>query len=135
HLIAYAEQRLKREGRWEDTHRRLLHSWGDLASPPDDYAWRWTPYHLATAGDTDRLRRLLLEYKSMAARLKRRGIHALIDDLNYLSADKDAKEIQRVVGQGGHILVHGPGLLSEQLLARLIGPDAGGSALLAQARQ
>ncbi len=50
-------------------HARLLDAWGDLHTLPNAYAWRWAGYHLAAAGRSEHLRRLLLDYNWLQAKL------------------------------------------------------------------
>src|SRR5262249_26685104 len=86
--------------------------------PPDDFAWRWTPYHLAQAGDNAGLRRVLLDYETMTRRLEKVGVHRLVDDFGYLT-DSDSRLIQGAIQLGLHCIARDPAQLAVQLHGRL----------------
>ena len=77
-----------REKELSGLHLRLVKAWDALPKLPDAYAWRWVPYHLVQAGRKDDLRRLLLDFNYLEAKLAATDTKSLIADYYYLP-DKD----------------------------------------------
>ena len=117
----FTARRLKDDGRWPQTHRRLLMTWNDLSALPDDYAWRWVCHHLKEAGQEDRLATLLSDYDGIARRLRAKsaGVHRLAADYELIGELPDGAHIGRVIQRASHILATQPDLLSQQLVGRL----------------
>ena len=67
-------------------HRRLTHDgWRDPQALPDAFAWRWFGWHVVQAGESSRLRDLLLDYRWLAAKLRATDPQALASDLELVS--------------------------------------------------
>ena len=113
--------RKRREKKLPSLHLRLVKAWDALAKPPDPYAWRWIGYHLIQAGRKDDLRRLLLNFNWLQAKLEATDVNALIADYDYLPQEPDLRNVQSVLRQSAHILAGNPRELPGQLLGRLHG--------------
>lgn len=121
------------KGREEELHARLLHAWGDPYALPDRFAWRSYAYHLRSAGRLDELRKLLLDYSWLKAKLRAAGANALVGDFEYMSHEPPLRLLQGAVRNSAHVLAREP-QLAEQLLGRLqTSGSAAIDALLAQA--
>ena len=59
----------RREKNLPGLHLRLVQAWDALPKLPDAYAWRWVGYHMVKAGRKDDLRRLLLDFNYLQAKL------------------------------------------------------------------
>jgi WD40 repeat protein len=102
-------------------HLRLLEAWDALPKLPDTYGWRWIAYHLVLAGRKDDLRRLLLEFDYLLAKLSNTDPNALIADYNYLPEDKDLQLVQSALRLSTHVLARDQLQLASQLTGRLLG--------------
>jgi hypothetical protein len=76
-------------------HLRLVESW-DALPKLDSYAWRWVAYHMVKVDRKDDLRRLLLDFDYLQAKLSSTDPNALIAD-EYLPEDKDLQLVQSVI--------------------------------------
>jgi hypothetical protein len=77
--------RKRREKNLAGLHLRLLEAWNTLPKPPDHYAWRWVAYHLVNAGREEDLRRLLLDFDYLQAKVSLTDPNALIADFGFLA--------------------------------------------------
>jgi WD40 repeat protein len=111
----------RREKNLTGLHLRLLEAWNALPKLPDDYAWRWVAYHLAKAGREEDLRRLLLNFDYLHAKVGATDPNALIADYEYLPEDKDLRLAQSAIRLSADILASDPRQLPEQLTGRLLG--------------
>ena len=57
------------------------------------YAWRWTAYHLVQTGRKDELRRLLLDFDYLQAKLSTTDANGLIADYDFLADEKEFRVI------------------------------------------
>jgi hypothetical protein len=102
----------------------------------DDYALAHLPVHLAEAGRTEDVRRLLLDYRWLQTKLDRLGVNTLLADfaLSQPADDDPTRKLHCVLEQGAYILAKAPDQLAPQLLGRLLDDgDRCIQALLAQA--
>jgi WD40 repeat protein len=100
-------------------HARLLDRWGDPYQLPDSYAWRYISYHQIQAGRREELRKLLLDFNWLQAKLEGLDVNALITDFDYLPKDKDMRLVQGALRLSAHVLVKDGTQLAGQLLGRL----------------
>jgi WD40 repeat protein len=113
----------RREKELPGLHLRLVEAWDALPKLPDFYAWRWLAYHLRNAGCKDDLRRLLLDFNYLQAKLSATDPNALIADYDYLPEDKDLQLVQSALRLSAHVLTRDPWQLAGQLTGRLFGID------------
>jgi WD40 repeat protein len=100
-------------------HATLTAGYRDHLSLPDAYAWRWLPYHLAQAGEHERLRSLLLDPAWLQAQLAGTDVHAVVGSFDHVHADIDLGVLQRALRLSMHVLSVLPDQLAEQLHGRL----------------
>jgi APAF-1 helical domain len=110
----------RREKNLAGLHLRLLEAWNALPKLPDHYAWRWVAYHLAKAGREEDLRRLLLNFDYLHAKVGATDSNALIADYEYLPEDKDLQLVQSAIPLSADILASDTRQLAEQLTGRLL---------------
>jgi WD40 repeat protein len=117
-------------------HAALVEWWRDPFKLPDEFAWKWYPYHLLHARGPAAARELLLDYRWLAEKLAATGPEALVADYSLLEDDADARLVQSAVRLSSHVLSADGGQLVPQLVGRLIGnvPPAIGK-LVRDARQ
>jgi WD40 repeat protein len=101
-------------------HKRLLHAWGDPRQLRDRYAWRWLAYHLTQARQSEELRRLLLDFDWIRAKLVAMGIEALISDYDHLTEDGALRLVHGALRLSAHVLAKDPSQLRSQLYGRLV---------------
>src|SRR5271165_4391830 len=126
--------RKRREKELPGLHGRLVDGWGELTKLTNDYAWRRVAWHLKGAGRASELRRLLLNFDWLQAKLGATNPNALIADYNYLADDSDLRLVQSAIRLSAHVLARDQRQLAAQLIGRLLGnvvPDV--HALLKQA--
>jgi WD40 repeat protein len=102
-------------------HLRLVEVWNALPKLPDTYAWRWIAYHLVQAGRKEDLRRLLLNFNYLEAKLAATDTNALIADYDYLFDDADLRLVQSAIRLSAHVLIRDGRQLAGQLTGRLLG--------------
>jgi WD40 repeat protein len=102
-----------------EVHASLIDAWPDHIRLPHDYAWRWFTHHLAKAGRTEELRRLLTDPVWLKTRLGKHGLGALIDDFDYLDDRDVVRLVQCALGMDAQSLFLNPSQLPTQLLGRL----------------
>jgi WD40 repeat protein len=111
-------------------HLRLVEAWDGLPKLPDLYAWRWVAYHVVKAGRKDDLRRLLLDFDWLQAKLAATDLNALITDYDYLREDKDLQLVQSAIRLSAHVLAQDNSQLAGQLTGRLLGSSKAAIAFL-----
>src|SRR5271165_1997137 len=111
--------RKRREKDLPALHLRLVEAWDGLPKL-DSYAWRWAAYHLVQAGHNDDLRRLLLNFNYLEAKLTATDANALIADYDYLLEDKDLQLVQSALGLSANVIARDPRQLAGQLTGRLL---------------
>ncbi len=79
-MRAYLVRELAKVADPKTVHSTLVEAWGDPHHLPDAYAWRWYAYHLKEAGRKDELRKLLLDFNWLQAKLDATDVAALIAD-------------------------------------------------------
>jgi len=125
----------RREKDLRGLHMRLVDAW-DAFPKLDSYAWRWVPYHLVQAGRKNDLRRLLLDFNYLEAKLAATDTNALIADYDYLLEDKDLQLVQSALQLSANVLARDPRQLAGQLTGRLLSNTSPGiQALLKQAAE
>jgi NB-ARC domain/TIR domain/WD domain, G-beta repeat/APAF-1 helical domain len=110
----------RREKELPGLHLRLVEAW-DALPKLDSYAWRWVGYHLVQADRKDDLRRLLLNFNYLEAKLTVTDTNALIADYDYLPEDKDLRLVQSAIRLSAHVLVRDRRQLAGQLIGRSLG--------------
>lgn len=100
-------------------HKQLIASWGDPYQLSSDYAWRWNAYHSIESNNEKRLRKLLLDFEWIQAKLSATNIASLIQDFSYLPQDRDLQMVLGVIRLAAHVLVHDETQLAGQILGRL----------------
>jgi hypothetical protein len=100
------------------------------------YALSYYARHLAQAGRALELRRLLLDYGWMRAKLGAMGIEALLSDYGLPAGDdEETRLVAGALAQSAHVLRQDPAQLPSQLTGRLLCmPEGWGKELLGQAR-
>ena len=102
-----------------EPHKRIIRSWGDPRKLPDDYAWRWYAYHVVGAGRRDDLRKLLLDFDWLLAKLENTDCVALTSDFDYFPGDKELELVQGAVRLSSNAVAGDPCQLASQLCGRL----------------
>jgi len=110
----------RREKDLPGLHLRLVEVWDALPKLPDAYAWRWIAYHLVEAGRKDDLRRLLLDFNYLEAKLAATDTNALIADYDYLAVEQELRLIQSANRLSANVLARDPRELAGQLTGRLL---------------
>lgn len=101
-------------------HSRLvIKGWHDLFALPDAYSWRWVGWHLARAGEVERLRSLLLDFGWLQSRLTRTEIQALLEDFELFQDHEELGAVHDAIRLGANGLSLDPGQLAVQLVGRL----------------
>ncbi|MEA2665285.1 MAG: hypothetical protein QOI11_2229 [Candidatus Eremiobacteraeota bacterium] len=111
--------RKQREATLPDIHLRLVRNWDAMPKLLDAYAWRWAIHHLARAGRMADVRRLLLDFDYLQAKLEAAGPNALIADYDDLD-DTDLRVVQSALRLSAHVLAVDPWQLAGQLIGRLL---------------
>jgi len=103
-------------------HRRLVtEGWKDPYALPDRYAWRFFGWHLARAGETARLRLLLLDPAWIRRKLEETYVHALIQDYELIPDDRVLAQVCDAIRLSSAAIGRDVGQLATQLAARLVG--------------
>ena len=106
-------------------HRRLLDAYcrpdGWANGPNDGYFFQRLPYHLAQAGEYQILKKLLLDFKWLLAKLHAtEDVHSIIGDYDNLAEkDEDLVLVASSLQLSAHTLASFPDQLSGQLIGRL----------------
>jgi WD40 repeat protein len=132
----------EKEGGLTGLHQCLLAAYGkecgeDWANGPDDaYYFQHLAYHLSQAGRLDALRRLLMDFTWLRARLAATDIQGLIKDYDFLGEDSEISLVQGALRLSANALAQDREQLTGQLTGRLLGFDSPGiQGLLAQIRE
>ena len=96
--------------------------WPD--GPDDGYFFQHLAYHLSAAGRREELRRLLLDYRWLRAKLAATTPNALVADYDDLPDDPVLRTVQAALRVASPILAQHPDQLAPQLLGRLMRYDA-----------
>jgi WD40 repeat protein len=100
-------------------HAQLVAGYGEPLELPDDYAWRWLPYHMVQAGQVDHLRALLLRPEWLQSKIGAVGPHALIQDFDLVRGDSDLEMVQATLRLAVPGVAADGDQLCEQLISRL----------------
>jgi predicted ATPase len=122
-----------------ELNTRFLHAYGveqwwelPLEEP---YLWEHLAYHLQESGQSEPLRRLLLDYRWLANKLAAAGVNSLLADYDLLPDAEDLRLLQSALRLSANPLTRDPAQLPGQLLGRLQSfPTAAFEALLLQAK-
>ena len=114
---------IEKEEKLLSIHKQFLDSygygkWTDLPAT-ESYLWNHLAYHLVEAARKDELRKLLLDFKWMQAKLDATDVNSLISDYDYLSDDSDLRLVQGAVRLSSNALARDSTQLAGQLLGRL----------------
>ena len=101
-------------------HSRLVDAWPDWMRLPDSYAWRWLTWHLAQAGRTADIEKLLWDPAWLQAKLNATDVNALIGDFEHLKPAREAELIQGALRLSSHILANDPSQFASQMAGRLL---------------
>jgi len=101
-------------------HQRLVRiSWSNHYALPDGFAWRWIGWHLVQSGDIEVLRRLLLEFSWLTAKLRATDVHALQQDFERAGQDEAFLRIRDALRLSTYNVGRYPEQLGTQLSGRL----------------
>jgi WD40 repeat protein len=89
----------------------------------DRYAWNHLAAHLAGAGRREELRRLLLDYRWIEAKVRTAGLLSVLPDFETLTGDEDVEMVARALRLSAHVLLADPAQLRSQLTGRLLEVD------------
>ena len=106
-----------------ELHSRLVDAWPDWMELPDAYAWHWLTWHLAEAGRTADLERILWNPAWLQAKLAATDVNALVSDFDRLKPGGEAELIQGAVRLSSHILAKDPSQFDSQMVGRLLAHD------------
>ncbi|MEA3324138.1 MAG: TIR domain-containing protein [Euryarchaeota archaeon] len=121
-------------------HKQFLDSYGlkrwiDLPDS-ESYLWAHLAHHLVEAGREDELRRMLLDFDWIQAKLAATAVNSLIADYDYLPDDSDLRLVQGAIRLSAHVLARDTTQLAGQLLGRLqTFQESGIQSMLKQARE
>jgi len=91
--------------------------------PDDGYFFQHLPYHLPEAGWADERRALVFDYPWLRRKLEVAGVNRLIEDLEPLRDDAEARMLAGTLRLSAHVVNHQPRQLAGQLLGRLSSAD------------
>ena len=105
-------------------HEQFLDSYGlerliDLPAN-ESYLWAHLAYHLVEAGRDEELRRLLLDFDWVQAKLAATDANSLIADYDFLPDDSDLRLVQGAIRLSAHVLARDMTQLAGQLLGRML---------------
>lgn len=101
------------------TYRRLCGQHGWANGPDDGYFFPNLAFHLQAAERTRELRSLLLDFDWLEAKLRKAGLHALLNDYEYFEEDQDLDVVQQALQQSANLLVKDQKQLAQTLLEKL----------------
>jgi len=116
---------VKRAGDLPALHSRLVETYrkecpdGWHSGPDDGYFFSHLAYHLLHSGRKEALKRLLLDYRWLEARLEKTDITYLISDYDLLAEDEELGLLQHGLRLSSHVLFRDSKELSGQLLGRM----------------
>jgi WD40 repeat protein len=101
-------------------HAGLAECWlDDPRELPDAYAWTWIGWHLAQAGQHNRLRQLLLDYGWLKARLAKVPHQITLQDFDLIEDDDDVPVVRDALRLASDGLTFDAGQLRAQLRGRI----------------
>jgi WD40 repeat protein len=100
-------------------HQRLIQSWGDPGTVRDDDACRWYVYHLAGAGQSHEVQRLLTNFDFVQNRLRRIGVNSVLADYDYFRESGELRRMQAAIRLAAHAVTVDSTEFAAQLLGRL----------------
>ena len=104
----------------EAVHARLVRSgWPDPHALPDAFAWRRYGWHLVHAGEAERLRELLLDFRWLRAKLAATTVQALLQDFELAGSGGAFNAIAGALRLSAYHLGRDPDQLGAQLAGRL----------------
>jgi WD40 repeat protein len=115
--------RRRRRSQLPALHGRLLDGWGEPTNLTDQYALRWLPWHLNEAGRALELRRLLLSFDWLRAKLNATDLMTVLADYNFLPANDKLYLIKDALLLSAHVLARDKEQLKPHLFGRLISED------------
>ena len=92
--------------------------WPELPES-EPYLWHHLCFHIANAERWDELRKLLLDFDWIAAKLRVAGVNALLADYDYLGYDQSTRLIQGTLRLSANGLAKHGAQLAGQLIGRL----------------
>jgi WD40 repeat protein len=99
---------------------KLTKTWGDAHSLPHAYAWRWLSYHLMEAGQSEKLRQLLLDFKWLQKKLEATNTISLMADYErVVGNDRDLNFVLGAIRLSAYVIARDKTQFAGQLLARL----------------
>jgi len=110
-------------------HDRLLDSYrekyndlnlGWAEGPNDGYFFQHLALHLVEAGHDNELRRLLLDFDWIKAKLEAVDVPSLIADYDFLTEDSDASLVRDALILSAHVIAADKAQLASQILGRLM---------------
>jgi WD40 repeat protein len=147
----------KQAGDLKAFHERLLDAYhakcedGWHTGPDDGYFFQHLCYHLAEAGRAEELKKLLMDFRWMQAKLDAADVNSLIDDYHLITPikspltplykggktdrkgegdrgpdDEELKLVQGAIRLSAHVLGRDTSQLAEQLAGRLMSHDSPG---------
>jgi WD40 repeat protein len=109
----------RREENLPSLHLRLVESWDSLPKL-DSYTWRQLAYHLVQARRKNDLRRLLVNFDYLEAKLAATDPNALISDYDSIADENDLRLIQSAIRLSANVLARDTRQLPGQLTGRLL---------------
>jgi hypothetical protein len=105
-------------------HARLLQAYASgccdwHTGPSDGYFFEHLAYHLVQAGQQNELRRLLLNFSWLQAKLAATNVNSLIADFDLLPRNASTWTVRGALLAASDILIRDPGQLGGQLAGRL----------------
>lgn len=90
----------------------------------DEYGFRYLPYHMVQSGRREALRKMLLEFEWLQAKLQVTNVVTLLEDYNLISADQALENVKNSIRIASHILKVDNDQLGSQLVGRLLNLDS-----------
>jgi len=131
---------LEKGAKLPSIHEQFLDSYGferwiDLPAN-ESYLWAHLAYHLVEAGEEEELRRLLLDFDWLQAKLEAIDVNSLIADYDYLPGDQQLRLVQSAIRLSAYVLARDKTQLAGQLLGRMQSFwESGIQSMLEQARE
>ncbi|HAB19657.1 MAG TPA: hypothetical protein DCE44_24890 [Verrucomicrobiales bacterium] len=116
--------RKRRKADLQQLHVKLVERWEDLLDLPDSYAWQWIGWHLAEAGQKERLAGLLLNDEWLEAKLQATNINSLLVDVERLRETPEFDLLANALRLSAHVLTRRKEQVVSQLHSRLLGTTA-----------
>ena len=113
------------EGDQDKLHVELLEAYqkkckdGWSKGPNDGYFFEHLAYHLVESGRKDELRKLLLDFSWIQAKLESTDVNLLISDYDHLPDDQVLALLQGALKLSAHVLARDSHQLAGQLLGRM----------------